>query len=221
MRGVFEQKSRRLTYQFRPMSQRQDQRPGILRPPLADRYGQVRRPEREGRGALAADRPWCRAARALGRDRSGVPSRGVNTGQRSPDGSDRRERQIRGGPGLAPGRSPRVRIIRMDDHVTTCRPLLPATSTTPRPYGLDRTAAAGGVSSPDRGGSAWIIAHWGWMPAREYTAFLQIGHIGLVEIGICRCLSATRFSPFGCRGSPRRRDARSDAPPPDDAWIDQ
>ena len=131
MRGVFEQKSRRLTYQFRPMSQRQDQRPGILRPPLADRYGQVRRPEREGRGALAADRPWCRAARALGRDRSGVPSRGVNTGQRSPDGSDRRERQIRGGPGLAPGRSPRVRIIRMDDHVTTCRPLLPATSTTP------------------------------------------------------------------------------------------
>ena len=85
-----------------------------------------------------------------------------------------------------------------------------------RPHRLVR-----GVFFPDRGGSAWIIAHWGWMPPREYTAFLQIGQIGLVEIGICRCLSTTRYSPFESRGSPWGRDARSDAPPPDDAWVDQ
>jgi hypothetical protein len=100
-------------------------------------------------------------------------------------------------------------------------PFLPATSAKTRRDGYDRTAGAGGVFFPDRGGSAWITAHWGWMPPREYTAFLQIGHVGLVEIGVCRCLSATRFNPFESRRSPRRRDARRDAPPPDDAWIDQ
>ena len=76
---------------------------------------------------------------------------------------------------------------------------------------------------PDGCGFAWIIAHWGWMPAREYTAFLQIGHAGLVETGVCvcRCLSATRFRPFESPGSPRGRDALSDALPLDDARIDQ
>ena len=72
--------------------------------------------------------------------------------------------------------------------VERLRPPLLATSATPRRDGYDRTAASGGVFFPGRGGSAWIIAHWGWMPAREYTAFLQIGHVGLVEIGICMCL---------------------------------
>ena len=102
-----------------------------------------------------------------------------------------------------------------------CPPFLPASSTKPRRDRYDRTAGAGGVFFPDRGGSAWITAHWGWMPPREYTAFLQTGHVGLVEIGVCQRLSATRFSPCESRGSPRGRDARSDAPPPDDAWIDQ
>ena len=55
-----------------------------------------------------------------------------------------------------------------------------------------------------RGASAWITAHWGWMPPREYTAFLQTGQTGLVEIGVCQCLlSATTFTPFGGLDSPR------------------
>jgi hypothetical protein len=83
------------------------------------------------------------------------------------------------------------------------------------------TAGAVGVCFSERSGSAWIIAHWGWMPAREYTAFLQIGQVGLVEIGKCRYMSATRFSPLESQVSPRGRDARSEAPPPDEARIDQ
>jgi hypothetical protein len=48
-------------------------------------------------------------------------------------------------------------------------------------------AGSGGPGFGGRGASAWFIAHCGWMPAREYTAFLQTGQIGRVGSGTCQC----------------------------------
>ena len=44
----------------------------------------------------------------------------------------------------------------------------------------------GGSGFTGRIDSAWFTAHCGWIPAREYTAFLQTGQMGRVGIGTCQ-----------------------------------
>lgn len=43
--------------------------------------------------------------------------------------------------------------------------------------------------------SDWLTAHWGWMPAREYTAFLQTGQIGRLGVGTCQGFGLTGSIP--------------------------
>jgi hypothetical protein len=51
----------------------------------------------------------------------------------------------------------------------------------------DADPESGGSGLAGRIDSASLTAHWGWMPEREYTAFLQTGQTGRVEIGMCQC----------------------------------
>jgi hypothetical protein len=71
----------------------------------------------------------------------------------------------------------------------------------PRHFGSSGSGRVAGFGFFTLGGSAWIMAHWGWIPPREYTAFLQTGQVGLVGIGTCQCFSATIGAPPKSQGS--------------------